>query len=541
MAAEAHSIDALGQFTLKPALGVLGASVNFTQANLMMVVGAALTLGLLELPTRTPGKFQLITYDATADFLAFELSALPAEVQLVKSSAPVPKDKPAAPVSITTAEQARAALKAAEFALTAAELRPAMVSAAWKADAGQATPTGGLTNQLAAAATAEAKFKLAQAEADLAKAELETLAPGTEPKKKKEPDAEKKLKTAKDSLEKAQKAVATPGTNYTSLRASLKPFEGPDESEAHRALPYPTTSTGRRLAFANWLADRQNPLTARVLVNHVWTRHFGQPLVANVTDFGRRAPKPLHAELLDWLAVDFMEHGWSLKHLHRQMVLSETYRMSSSSVATDVSPWGASTKAGNSINRALTSAATADSENKFYWRMNSQRLDANAIRDSLLHLAGTLDPQLGGPTIDPKREDTLRRSFYFTQSPEDLNKFLEMFDNANTKECYRRDESILPQQALALANSKLVSTAAAKVAERLVKDSERAEDDAFIRTAFTTILATAPTAAEQQLCAESLAQLLAAAKAGKSAQPETKARTALVHALLNHNDFITIR
>ncbi|MFA6546727.1 MAG: DUF1553 domain-containing protein, partial [Limisphaerales bacterium] len=153
----------------------------------------------------------------------------------------------------------------------------------------------------------------------------------------------------------------------------------------------------------------------------------------------------------------------------------------------------------------------------------------------------TLDLQLGGPTVDPKREDSLRRSFYFTQSPEDLNKFLEMFDNANTKECYRRDESILPQQALALANSKLVSTAAAKVAERLVKDSESAADDAFIRTTFTTLLATVPTSAEQKLCAGSLAQFLAAARERKSAQPEAKARTALVHALLNHNDFITIR
>lgn len=198
------------------------------------------------------------------------------------------------------------------------------------------------------------------------------------------------------------------------------------------------------------------------------------------------------------------------------------------------------------IRSLLTSAAThanhgLDPENKYYWRMNSQRMDANVLRDSLLRLAGTLDPKLGGPTMDPKREDSLRRSFYFTQSPEDLNKFLEMFDNANTKECYRRDESILPQQALALANSKLVSTAAAKVAERLVTDSESAADDAFIRTTFTTLLATVPTPAEQQLCADSLAQFLAAAKERKSSPPETKARAALVHALLNHNDFITIR
>jgi len=495
-----------------------------------------------ELPERTPGKFQLITYDATADFLAFELSALPADAQLVKSSAPAPAPtaKATAPAAIASPEQARAALKSAELALAASELRPAMVRAVWEADSKRDQ-----TNLLAAAALAEAKFKLAQAEADIAKAELEMLSPTSEPKKKKEPDAEKKLKTAQEALAKAQKAVASPGTNYTSLRATLKAFEGPDETEAHRQLPYPTTSTGRRLAFANWLADRQNPLTARVLVNHVWTRHFGQPLVANVTDFGRRATKPVHADLLDWLAVDFMEHGWSLKRLHRQMVLSEAYRMSSSQSSVGAKPQGrAKANPGlnaESLNTEYSANFSRDPENKFYWRMNPQRMDANVLRDSLLHLAGTLDLTLGGPTIDPKREDATRRSFYFTQSPEDLNKFLEMFDNANTKECYRRDESILPQQALALANSRLASTAAAKLAERLVKDAESASDEVFIRTTFTTILAAAPTPAEQQLCAESLAQFLTTAKERKSAQPEAKARAALVHALLNHNDFITIR
>ncbi|MEN9572486.1 MAG: hypothetical protein RL514_341 [Verrucomicrobiota bacterium] len=509
-----------------------------------------------ELPIRSPGKFQLITYDATADFLALELSALPTEVQLVKSSSPAPAPSakaPAAPAIVASPDQARATLKAAELTLAAAELRPAMVRAAWEADFSRSqspAPTS-LTNTLAVAASAEAKFKLAQAEADLAKAELETISPASEPKKKKEPDAEKKLKTAQEALAKAQKTLATPGTNYTSLRATLKPFEGPDETEAHRQLPYPTTSTGRRLAFANWLADRQNPLTARVLVNHVWTRHFGQPLVANVTDFGRRAAKPIHADLLDWLAVDFMEHGWSLKRLHRQMVLSEAYAMSSSQgevINNQSLVGGRPTPAKNGTPLITPPLITnhspnqaKDSENRYYWRMNPQRMDANVLRDSLLHLAGTLDPKLGGPTIDPKREDTLRRSFYFTQSPEDLNKFLEMFDNANTKECYRRDESILPQQALALANSRLASTAAAKVAERLVKDAESAADDAFIRTTFTTLLATAPTPAEHALCAESLAQFLTAAKERKSAQPEAKARAALVHALLNHNDFITIR
>ena len=198
-------------------------------------------------------------------------------------------------------------------------------------------------------------------------------------------------------------------------------------------LPKDCGNSGR-LELANWIADPANPLTARVLVNHVWTRHFGQPLVANLTDFGRRATKPIHAELLDWLAVDFMEHGWSLKHLHRQMVLSEAYRMTSSS-AYALRVTSSDPEMRKSVTRNQTDPSQSDPENKFYWRMNPQRMDANVLRDSLLHLAGTLDLTLGGPTIDPKREDSMRRSFYFTQSPEDLNKFLEMFDNANTKEC----------------------------------------------------------------------------------------------------------
>ncbi|MFA6546788.1 MAG: PSD1 and planctomycete cytochrome C domain-containing protein, partial [Limisphaerales bacterium] len=350
-----------------------------------------------ELPTRTPGRFQLITYDATAEFLAFELSALPAEMQLVKSSAPAPAVKSVAPAPITTPEQARLALKAAELTLAAAELRPAMIRAVWAADQrragilpasgepqvrGEKKAEGGQDARptLEAAALAEAKFKLAQAEADMAKAELETISPATEPKKKKEPDAGKKLKAAQDALAKAQKAVVSPGTKYTSLRAAFKALEGPGEADALQLTPYPPTSTGRRLALARWISDRQNPLTARVLVNHVWARHFGQPLVANVMDFGRRATRPVHAELLDWLAVDFMEHGWSLKHLHRQLVLSEAYAMSSSQGAVFSNQYSVSrsrTKAGLPLNTdplktEYSSANQAkDAENHFYWRMNS--------------------------------------------------------------------------------------------------------------------------------------------------------------------------
>jgi mono/diheme cytochrome c family protein len=433
-----------------------------------------------------------------------------------------------------------AAVRVAELALAAARLRPAMVQSVWNADAARSKPQADsdFAPLVKSAAAAEAKFKLAQAEADLAKVEAERA---TAAAAKKKEDPALKLKAAKDALEKAQKTAAAPGTNYTSIRATLKAQEGPDETEAHRALPYPATSTGRRLAFARWIADRQNPLTARVLVNHVWTRHFGQPLVANLTDFGRRSPAPQHQELLDWLAVDFMEHGWSLKHLHRAMVLSEAYRMSS-----DLGGRSSTSARNPAPTRSRGAGGTApsrsDPENKLYWRMNASRMDSHALRDSLLHLAGLLDPKLGGPTIDPKKEDTaFRRSLYFTQSPEDLNKFLEMFDNASTKECYRRAESILPQQALALANSKLAATAAAKLAERVAKDCASADDGEFVRAAFETILAFKPATAEVEASLDSIAKLRAALTQRKHSQPEAKARADFILALLNHNDFITVR
>ena len=99
---------------------------------------------------------------------------------------------------------------------------------------------------------------------------------------------------------------------------------------------YPQTSTGRRLALARWIADERNPLTARVLVNHVWLRHFGAPLVADVSDFGRRSPAPLHQDVLDTLSTRFMASGWSLKWLHRELVLSHTYARLSSLAGAEI-------------------------------------------------------------------------------------------------------------------------------------------------------------------------------------------------------------
>lgn len=335
--------------------------------------------------------------------------------------------------------------------------------------------------------------------------------------------AEKKLPAARAALAQAKKALETPGENYTPLRGAQKTVESPTETDAQRSKPFPTTSTGRRTALARWMTDPRHPLTARVAVNHMWVRHFGQPLVPAVFDFGRRSATPTHLALLDYLAVELCEHHWSMKHLHRLMVTSATYRLTSSSAG-------------------ATPAQAADAENHFYWRMNSARMESQVVRDSLLHLGGELDPTIGGPSIDPaKDEQSRRRSLYFVHSHNDHHKFLSMFDDASVLECYRRAESIVPQQALALSNSKLAMSMAEKIAARLSQQPGTVADTKFIRAAFETVLAYQPNAAELTECEQTLAQLMAVNKAQKQANPEQRARTALVHALLNHNDFITIR
>jgi hypothetical protein len=260
-----------------------------------------------------------------------------------------------------------------------------------------------------------------------------------------------------------------------------------------------------------------------VAVNHLWMRHFGQPLVATVFDFGRKGAAPTHPALLDWLAVELRERGWSMKHLHRLMVTSRTYRMTSSGAG------------------APASDLARDRENRYYWRMNPVRMQAQVVRDSLLSLAGELDPRLGGPPVPVNDKASRRRSVYLFHSHNEYHKFLSMFDDANVLECYRRAESIVPQQALALENSELALGAAEKIAARLTGRLRNAPDREFVRAAFETVLASTPTASEQAECERALAQLRKVFEQGKQPGPAGRARAALVHALLNHNDFIAVR
>ena len=462
---------------------------------------------------REPGHFDLIAFDAVVEFDSLEIRELPVDLPLLPVKSPI------------TVVQAKSALSVTEKTLTTAELRPSALRAAHTADVAKFSllPPKNLPQLVHEAATTARKYEVAKAEEALARAQQKL----TTADNKTKPNAEKELITAQSNLEKTHKKLAQPGEEYSSLRVSVRAANGYGEyvaGEDSRRGPFAMVSTGRRTALARWIANRNHPLTARVAVNHIWLRHFGQPLVESVSDFGLRAKQPTQHRLLDWLAVEFMENHWSMKHLHRLIVTSRAYQSSSFLVGVD------------------ESTKKADPRNQYYWRRKPQRMQSQVIRDSLLQLAGVLDTTIGGPTIAPDKEDTVfRRSLYFTHSRDDRGRFISMFDDADIVRCYRRIESIIPQQALALANSKLALTMSRRIAASLQEELGVGADEQFIKTAFETVLQLQPTAEEMAACREMLKETTSALARHKNTQPVMRARENLVHALLNHNDFVTIR
>ena len=302
---------------------------------------------------------------------------------------------------------------------------------------------------------------------------------------------------------------------------------------------YPRTSTGRRRALADWIADRDNPLTARVAVNHIWMRHFHQPLVATVYDFGRNGAEPTHPKLLDWLAVELIEAGWSMKHLHRLIVTSDTYRRSSN-VSVD-STWD------NGISK--NAPMEVDPNNRLLWRMNSGRMESEVLRDSLLHCSGILDATIGGqPLENDQAFNTYRRSLYYEVFPEDggANQLSTLFDAPNPLECYRRTRSIVPQQALALTNSELVHQVSEEIVGAWQQQNPNSSREQLIVDLFEQILSKTPTPEEKQLCIAAINQQIEIRSfeaAGEASIPkiQTAAYQSLVRSLLNHNEFVTIR
>jgi Protein of unknown function (DUF1553)/Protein of unknown function (DUF1549)/Planctomycete cytochrome C len=414
-----------------------------------------------------------------------------------------------------------AEIEQAEKALATAEADRASIEARAAAERARLQqPTSELLHALVAeAARLEKVAAAAKADEEMSRTEFDWI--GADSRKK--DAAAKKFEAAKASLEAARKAVATPGESYTPLPGSRKTLESNLETEASRDKPFPKVSTGRRAALARWITDPRHPLPARVAVNHLWARHFGRPLVSTVFDFGRKGTPPTHPELLDWLAVEFVEHGWSMKHIHRLIVTSNTYRLASSSAG------------------APERNLAVDSENTSYWRLNPIRMESEVVRDSLLHLSGELDLSRGGPPVPVADESSKRRSLYFVHSHNEHQKFLSTFDDASVLECYRRADSIVPQQALALENSPLATVTAEKIARRLNAANPNASDREFIRAAFLTVLSIEPSEAEQAVVLEGFTRLTEISQKASRPDPSTRVRIALIHALLNHNDFVTVR
>src|SRR5262249_54420374 len=320
-----------------------------------------------------------------------------------------------------------------------------------------------------AAARAEREHATARARVALAEAELRRH---RAPAGKKDATS-KEVASAREGLDKAVKAIEEPGDKYTRLAgAQWTPTRFLNSAKDDPEVAFPSRSSGRRRALARWITDRRNPLTARVAVNHIWARPLGTPLVATVFDFGRKGSPPSHPELLDWLAAEFIEDGWSVKHLHRLIVDSAVYRLSSA---------------------GAEEALAKDPDNTQHWRRTPGRLESQVVRDAILALAGTLDSSIGGPPVPASAQaGSTRRSLYFFHSNNERNLFLTMFDEALVRECYRREQSIVPQQALALTNSRLVLDAARPIAERLTRRlatlSGSADDSPFVRVAFVGLL-----------------------------------------------------
>ena len=333
-------------------------------------------------------------------------------------------------------------------------------------------------------------------------------------------------------IEAAQAEVDTASAAAETARHALATIED-DATYSPLSPVYASTSTGRRKALAEWIASPTNPLTARVAVNHIWMRHFHSPLVASVYDFGNNGADPTHPELLDWLAVEFMESGWSMKHLHRLIVSSAVYRQASNTAL---------------IGQAdLDQNLQIDPDNHYLWRMNVGRMEAEVVRDSLLWCAGNLDVALGGQELENSEAlTTNRRSLYYSCHPEEGGKsdLGVLFDAADATECYRRTRSVIPQQALALTNSDLIHEQSSQLAARLWSDlpaEEQSDSRPFVVSAFETILSRRPNDQEEEVCSRFLdrqSDLLADEGAGDA---PAEARASLIRALFNHNDFLAIR
>jgi len=283
-----------------------------------------------------------------------------------------------------------------------------------------------------------------------------------------------------------------------------------------KTVAQPKIAAGKsgRLELAEWVASSDNPLTSRVMVNRIWHHLIGKGLVRTTDNFGMMGEKPSHAALLDWLAHQFVVDQWSVKKMIRRIVMSRTYRLSSTGESTG---WA------------------SDPENRLVWRANRKRLTAEAIRDSILSVSGQLSMQQGGPTIRKFSQydwgyefNTIRRSVYVPLFRNTLLEVMEAFDVANPNVVSgRRSETTLPTQALYLMNSPFVNAEAERAGERIIRSG--VSDAERVRLVYRLALGREPSAVE----ADVVMKFIEEPKTGQ----KSRAWSALVHSLFGSVDF----
>ena len=254
-------------------------------------------------------------------------------------------------------------------------------------------------------------------------------------------------------------------------------------------LPAGSKQSGR-FELANWIADPKNPLTARVMVNRIWEYHFGKGLVQTPSDFGKRGKTPTHPELLDYLATHFIESGWSIKRVHRLIMLSATYQVRSDGPEEN---------------------AKTDPSNDLRWKFDRQRLDAESIRDAMLMVSGDLNPAVAGAHAFPHPAawdwtqhdpfaalyDTNKRSVYLMVQRSQRHPYLSTFDGADPNvSTAERTSSITPLQALYMMNSEFVHTRSRHFADRIIAAAP--DDRRRLKLAFESALGRPPTRDETQ-------------------------------------------
>lgn len=306
--------------------------------------------------------------------------------------------------------------------------------------------------------------------------------------------------------------------------------------------PIPAGQSGR-LQLADWLADRHNPLTPRITVNRIWQKLFGEGLVRTVDYFGTRGETPSHPELLDHLATRFLQNGWSQKQLIRAIVLSRAYRLSSTN--------------DNAANKV-------DPDNRLLWRMNRQRLDAEALRDQLLAVSGELKPTNGGPGLvleEPENCGELRQSGvnppnYTHRKPRTGEEFVRtiylpvmrtstathdnlrsFFDFVNPAQIAgQRNQTVVPTQSLFVMNNELFRKRAKTLADQLITDSPQV--DARLNQLWLRAFSRPITTAERDAALTFLAELEASLDSQDASTRESLHWQELCHSLLASNEFL---